>query len=327
MFRIILFLIAALITTEAAARCTGTDLRNRLTPSYEARLQREIKSVPYAYGNHWVATKGSRTINVIGTMHSGDARMRPVMRTLEPAIAGADLVLLEVTKSQARNLSKKLEEDPGLFLITDGPTLPEMMSSEDWRKLVTQAVHLDFTSEELAHIQPWLLSFMLSTSGCGGRGIASYAGLDDRIERLAKRKRVPVAGLETIEFGFAMLSRQPIRDQLKLLQLDLESDLNFDDQVVTQTEAYFDEELAEAWLVQEWTLYRDTNTSRREVSRLLTQFDDLILDRRNLAWMPVILNAQGNNIVVAVGAAHLPGRNGILNLLKKKGYTLQRAAF
>lgn len=328
MLRLLVFVLFCLTPASAViAQCRGSDLRDRLTPSAETRLEREIAKVPFAYGNHWVARKGNQRIHVIGTQHTGDGRMRAIMRTLRPVIESADAVLLEVTRKELDKMDSVLLDNRGLILITDGPTLPQMMTDAAWANLSFKMKQQGYAPEQTARIQPWYLSLSLAQSGCGGRGFGTYSGLDDRIEDLAIRSRIPIGSLERAADGMRSLARQPIRDQLRLLELDLASDLNIDDQVVTQRNAYFSETLAEALLIKEWTMYRDIDVSRSEVVRLLRQFDDLLLDKRNNAWMPVILRTKGDTLVVAVGAAHLPGRSGILNLLHKRGYDLTRAAF
>lgn len=48
-----------------------------------------------------------------------------------------------------------------------------------------------------------------------------------------------------------------------------------------------------------------------------------LLDKRNMEWLPVIEKAcQHGNCFFAFGAAHLAGHHGIINLLRKKGYTV-----
>ncbi len=323
----VFFLLLLTTPTTADARCTGTDLRDRLTSAAETRLQQEIARTPFAYGNHWVATKNGRRIHVVGTQHSGDRRMRPIMRGLRPIIRAADAVLLEVTKAEMGKLDNVIKQDPSILLMPKGRTLADLMSPSDWNTLQARMRPEDIDTDILARLQPWYISMALSQSGCGGRGIAAYTGLDERIENLAVRSGVPVGSLEGVGDGMRALSSQPVRDQLKLLELDMKSELNFDDQVVTMGKAYFQERLAEAMLIQKWTMYRDIDIPRREVSRLLDQYDRQILDRRNRAWMPVINRTKGQVIVVAVGAAHLPGKTGILNLLKQQGYELNRAEF
>lgn len=328
MLRALILCLGLLMATGVEARCTGTDLRNRLTPEAEARLAREIQKVPFAYGNHWIAAKGAQRIHLIGTQHTGDSRMRAVMRKIAPVIESADVLLLEVTSKQLATLEDTLRKNPSILTIPKGePGLDKLMSPEDWQLLSLQMRAKGVEERVLSRTQPWFISMSLARSGCGGRGLFAYRGLDDRIENLAARAGVPVGSLEGVGTGMSTLSAIPIRDQVKLLVMDMKSKLNFDDQVVTLSNAYFDEELAEAMLIEDWTLYRDLDVPRKEVSRLLRQFDAHILDKRNRAWMPVIQRTKGKTVVVAVGAAHLPGKTGLLNLLKQRGYSLTRAEF
>ncbi|SDD05833.1 TraB/GumN family protein [Ruegeria marina] len=328
MLRALILCLGLLMATGVEARCTGTDLRTRLTPEGEARLAREIKKVPFAYGNHWIATKGTQRIHLIATQHTGDSRMRAVMRRIAPVIETADAVLLEVTGRQLATLEDTLRKTPSILTIPRGAAgLDQLMTPEEWRFLTIRMNAQGDEERVLSRLQPWFISMNLSRSGCGGRGLFAYRGLDDRIETLAARARVPVGALETVGSGMSALSAIPIRDQVKLLVMDMKSELNFDDQIVTMSNAYFDEALAEALLIEDWTLYRDLDVPRKEVSRLLRQFDVHILDKRNRAWISVILRTRAQTLVVAVGAAHLPGKSGLLNLLKQRGYSLSRAEF
>lgn len=327
MLRMLLIGLALLVASTAHARCTGTDLRELLTPSGAQRLERELKSVPFANGNHWIATKGNRKIHVIGTQHTGDSRMRGIIRTLRPFIEQADVVLLEVSTRELKRLDDVLRQDPSIVMIPPGPGLPELMDAEDWSMLSLRMKDQGIDTRVLARMQPWFVSMNLSGSGCGGRGLFSHSGLDDRIERIAIRNRIPVGSLETVGDGMRALSGQPMRDQLRMLELDLKSQLNVDDQVVTLANAYFEEDLAAAMLIQRWTLYSDLNIPRREVERLLIQYENRILEDRNYRWMPIIQRTKAETLFVAVGAAHLPGRTGLLRLLEKQGYSLTRAPF
>jgi uncharacterized protein YbaP (TraB family) len=52
-------------------------------------------------------------------------------------------------------------------------------------------------------------------------------------------------------------------------------------------------------------------------------FIELFLNIRNRNWIPVIESMiREKSAFVAVGAAHLPGEEGVINLLKKQGYVL-----
>jgi uncharacterized protein YbaP (TraB family) len=51
---------------------------------------------------------------------------------------------------------------------------------------------------------------------------------------------------------------------------------------------------------------------------------NVLLDNRNQNWIPKIEKvAKEKPTLFAVGAAHLPGENGVIALLRKKGYTVE----
>lgn len=327
MLRLLSALLFSIAATMANARCEGVDLRPHLSSETRARLEREAAKVPFAYGNHWIATKGSQNIHVVGTLHIGDKRMRSTMRKLKPIIKSADLVFLERTTSQMAEVGSPIKAFPKLFLMPQGRSLQTMMSQKDWEQLNFKLAFERASPEQMARLQPWAVSYIMLGSRCGGLGLTSFKGLDSRIEAIAKHARVPLSGLEENGIGYRAMSRQPMKDQMRLLKLGLSSRKGFDDHRMTIFGAYFDEAVTEAQILGNWTLFDDMDVSRAEVTRLRRQVDAQLLDWRNQLWMPVILKRQEKNLFIAVGAAHLPGRNGILQLLKNKGYTLTRAAF
>lgn len=53
--------------------------------------------------------------------------------------------------------------------------------------------------------------------------------------------------------------------------------------------------------------------------------EDLMLNKRNINWvskkMPAMMEKE--SVLFAVGGGHLLGKEGVLNLLKEKGYTIK----
>ncbi|KUP91250.1 TraB family protein [Tritonibacter horizontis] len=317
----------------AEARCTGADLRDHLTESGRTRLDAALTKVPYALGNHWIAQKGSRRIHVIGTQHSGDARMFAMMRQIRPLIPQMDAVFLEVTEPQMRAADQEQEAMAQYFLLPAGRRLDRMMGAQDWQDLSSRLAEMGIEPQMAALMQPWYLSDFLTGTDCRKRGFGSRRGLDDRIERVARFHAIPTLGLEAPEAGLAALAALPLADQVGMLMLDLRSDTRHEDLFVTLSESYFDNRLTEGRILMSWMLYRDLPVARSEVQRLLRGFDRSVLDQRNRAWITRLeaaldaATAPGptQSVMVAVGAAHLGGEAGLLNLLAARGYQLRRA--
>ena len=174
---------------RAEARCSGIDLRDHLTDSARSRLDSDLGKVPFAIGNHWVATRGAQRIDIVGTQHSGDARMAKTMRQLRPLIRQADAVFLEVTETQMQAADGDQGAFARYFLLRPGQQLDRMMPAADWRLLTARLALYGITAEAAKRMQPWYISDFLTGTDCRKRGFGARRGLDDRIERSARNSR------------------------------------------------------------------------------------------------------------------------------------------
>ncbi|MQQ07999.1 TraB/GumN family protein [Epibacterium sp. SM1979] len=327
MKRFLLGLAIALQSTAAIAACKGVDYRDHLPASVATRLEQQMAKTPFAVGNHWVARKGEKTLHIVGTMHSGDRRMAEVMRNLRPTIAAADAVYFEVTAREVTAFREDFIKNRAAFLLPNQATLKQVMSKTGWEQFRDFASVTGLNLKAVERLQPWAISTFLVQNGCRPTGIGVRRGLDDRIEKFAIRKKIPIGALESVETSLQAMARIPVRDQAKILENDIALLMSDRPDDATATEAYFDESVWQAFLLLPWITQQYVDRSPRELQRLNTVFNESLLGWRNRKWMRPLLNVQGDTVVVAVGSAHLPGKSGILNLLKQNGYTLERAAF
>ncbi|TNJ48646.1 TraB/GumN family protein [Phaeobacter sp. B1627] len=297
-------------------------MRDHLTAEARTRLDAEMAKIPFSRGNHWIATKGNRRLHVIGTQHSGDARMLSMMGEIRPLIRQVDAVFLEVTEPQMLAADSDQEAFGRYFLLPPGQRLDRMMPAADWTQLSARLAQLGIAPGTAAQMQPWYLSDFLTGTDCRKRGFGTRRGLDDRIERVARLNGIPAMGLEKPEAGLAALAAMPMADQVQMLLLDLRSETRHADLYVTLSESYFDGRLSEGRIVMSWMIYRDLPVPRRQVQRLLRSFDRSVLDQRNRAWVKHLDARPEQRLLVAVGAAHLAGDAGLLNLLAARGYQL-----
>lgn len=317
------------LALPAFATCGGEDLRPTLTAAERAELQDALDGRPYASGNHWRATRGGAVLHLIGTMHLADPRFDPVIARLEPLIEDADLLLLEMTATEKNALQNALGTNPDMLLLTD-TTLPELLGDADWDLLAEAMRARGVPPFMAAKFQPWYVSTLLALPACLQLDAMADAGLDARLEGLAEAQGVPMQPLEPFDTAFSAFSDVPLDLQITMIRAALAAPEASADLFTTLIDAYFEEAHAESWLVAQILTPRFAPLAVEEAEAVNARMEEVLLDQRNLAWIPVILEAvesTGGIVVAAFGAGHLSGETGVLNLLEAEGFTLERLPF
>jgi len=328
LIRILSFLSVVLLTHPAHAACDGTDLRTALTSDEQARLLTELDGTPYPIGNHWRATKGDSVVHLIGTMHLSDPRLDGPAERLRPVIEAADLLLLEMTSEDEEELQTRLASDPAFLLMAD-TTLPEILSDPEWQQMSDALSARGMPPFVAARFQPWYVSMLLAIPPCASLQDLSAGGMDARLQDIAKGADVPRAALEDAASIFMAFAEQPRDVQVQMMLSALVDPDVSEDLFATLLASYFDENHAESWAVSAILAERYSPIDPTEAEAVMNTLTQKLLIDRNLAWIPVIVGAAEENdtIVAAFGAAHLPGEDGVLNLLAEEGFTLEQLPF
>lgn len=309
------------------AACTGTDLRQSLSETDRSWIETRVAAIPFAEGNHWIARRGDRQIHVIGTMHVNDPRMDPVQARLASAVEHSEVLLLEVSPEEKAEFQVELAARNDLTLITDGPSLIDRMPQQDWAQIAQLAQSRGVPSWMAAKMRPWFLAVSLSAPPCLRNDPRLAEGLDARLGHLAQAAGVPIRSLEDPMSVIELMNAAPLADQVQQLRTGLAFLGGDADGFYTMAESYFEERTAWFLTMSQQTYLRSATLPAEELERLWQESMLGLLDQRNRNWIPVIEATEADRIVLAVGALHLPGENGLLNLLQQAGYRLQRAPF
>ncbi|MBU2959540.1 TraB/GumN family protein [Citreicella sp. C3M06] len=318
-----------LLGSAAHAQCQGEDLRLTLTAAERADLDARIADMPYAQGNRWRAEKDGEVIHLVGTMHLSDPRLDAPAERLRTVMQGAGALLLEMPAQEQTKLTAALGQDPALILL-DGTTLPELMDEDDWQSLSAAAKAHGLPAVMVARMRPWYLSMLLALPACAKAQMTQQDGLDVRLEAQAGEYGVPSVALEPFDTTFAIFNAEPLDDQLEMIGMTLAQQEDGASGFATTIAAYFDETAAEMWQLSAILAARSPLYTAQQASKAIEQTSAALLDQRNHDWIPVILaeaEKRAAPIVAAFGAAHLPGKNGVLQLLADDGWTLTREAF
>ena len=247
---------------------------------------------------------GVKPSYLLGTMHSEDAAIVELPESGMAALQGADRVSLEIVMD-----TQNMAALSGAMEIVSGPKLPELLGPELYRQLVPAMSNQGVPEHVLRHLKPWAVAMTLMMP-------KSNTGLTmDRVlylEALAKGK--PVQGLETVAEQVEVFEGLAQPDQLQLIREALKAYPQLEQNYAQLRAAYLKHDLQALAALNDAALKDgDPAFAQRINQRLISD--------RNLRMVERMQDGltQGNTFF-AVGALHLPGEQGILQLLRKQGY-------
>lgn len=323
MYRVLIsaFLIAMAPVTALSQSCGTRDLIAELTPTERAELDALVAGHPYARGLLFEARKGEASAVVAGTIHIPDPRLVPMVDRLRPKLEQADLLIIEATSEDEAGIQSLAASKPGMFFITEGPTMIDLLEPEEWAAVNERLTALGIPSFMAAKFQPWYLNMTLAIPPCAMAAIQSgEKGLDRQLEALANAKGVAIASLDDTEAVLRLFADEPLEVQLDGLRITLETQEDGNASTSTLIEAYFDGRIRESW---EFGRIQVERSGIENGAEMFEEVNQTLLIERNQSWEAQLSAlVEGKNVVIAVGAAHLSGETGVLRALERLGYTI-----
>ena len=206
-------------------------------------------------------------------------------------------------------------DDPSVLIKTmtavkmkNDTTLKQLLPPSQYDSVAMQFKKLTgFSIDMMQTMKPELVETLIYPSLLGCDGSEAW---EQKFMQLAKANNMEIKGLENVEDQLKIFDEIPYTIQAKELA---ETVLNIDS--VKQS---FNRMLQ---------LYKNKNLD--SLNKMMNEEDefsdysDLLLNNRNKKWIPEIIEqAKLKPTFFAVGAAHLAGTNGIINLLRKTGYAV-----
>jgi uncharacterized protein YbaP (TraB family) len=193
-----------------------------------------------------------------------------------------------------------------LSMLPNGKTIADITSKENSdriRNFCLDSINWKESKyNKISRFQPFFLSSLITQELIGKS--KSY---EIEFKKLAKKNKISTSGLETIQFQMNLFSEVSNEEQIKMLLLGLTKDNSEFNKLLN---TYLKKDIN-----QLGTLMNNADLSPQFYSNLIV--------KRNQKWIPIISELiQKKSTFIAVGAAHLPGREGVLNLLQEAGYKI-----
>ena len=248
---------------------------------------------------------------LFGTIHmicSDDAVLSDSLKT---AIGKSDEVYFEVDMD---NLFEMLGVMRKMKMRND-TTLADLLSTQDYAKVKNYFENKEtlLPFSVLETYKPLLAASMLME---GSAECASPEAMEEVIMQEAKQRGKSVKGLESMSFQMSIFDTIPYKMQaMQLVKYVDDADKGTSD----DTKEY--DKLMQA--------YRDQDLSKLEELTKTTDmgianFTDILLYNRNKNWVEKLKTIlPDKSVLIAVGAGHLPGDKGVINLLRKAGYIVK----
>lgn len=256
---------------------------------------------------------------IMGTHHLAPLSIKDNIAGMQKALDETQQVYGELKMSEMQSPAT-MQQMQKLMMIDNDTTLTSLLSPTDFEtanKFCKENLNLDLTTTP--KLKPaFLLNNVVVIAYMKHIGnFNPQEQLDSYFQTQAIQKAKKVDGLETPEFQFGLLfNGYTLQRQAQLLMCTLN---NLDEDVATLkklTEAYMKQDLKTMFAINEEKKNNQCDPTAKE--------ENAMIYNRNAAWaqkLPAIMKSAPT--FVAVGALHLPGEKGLLNLLKKAGYTVE----
>lgn len=240
---------------------------------------------------------------IYGTIHSYDKRAFTFDKLVSSYIKKCDVFGMEI----------KLDElDPfsliGQLQMPGDTTLGMLVADSDYKKLelvIRDSFHFELAM--FSQIKPMFLMGLIETQQTDS-DFADF--LDEYLMKKAKTANKELIGIETVEEQLHAIDLVPLKEQAKMLIDETlrpdSSELDLGDLLDVYAKGDLD------------SLYG--YYKHGELSNTFNKA--LVIDRNHRMAERIDSIAHRKSIFVAVGALHLPGEEGVLNLLRKRGYEI-----
>ncbi len=261
----------------------------------------------------WKVTSKNGTLYLQGSVHALKANNYPLAPAIEQAYTASDTLVLEVDMAEMTSPETQ-QQITEKAMLPGTNTLQGVLDETTYQKLATTCAEAGLPIVALGKYKPWFAAITLSMLKMQKMGFDPRHGLDQYFYDKATADGKKVIGLETVKFQIDLFDSLADENPNDFVERTL-ADLALIEEEV--------ESLIKAWVVGDIDA----------VGKLMDQsfegypqfYKTFVLDR-NQRWLKKLdgLLKKSKVHMVVVGAGHLPGKGGLLELLEQKGYTLEQ---
>lgn len=261
----------------------------------------------------WEVSGQHNTVYLLGSIHLLPTGDRSLPAITEGAYLDAEKVVEEINIVAA---TAELTGPAAMALQTlpQGQKLSDVLGPELYGRLQKAAAAQFIDVDFLSRMQPWYVALNLMQARLLRAGFNPTDGVDYQIAMRAQADHKPLVGLETAVEQLSIFARMPMDEQRQFLSATID-DTDMGAELTG---------IAAAW--RRGDLQQLEALLRSGAEESPDFFKSLTTDR-NLKWLPKIeamLADPKDDYLVVTGALHMVGEQGLVELLRRKGYKVVR---
>jgi len=273
-------------------------------------LQAQQKPISTAKTLHslWKIEDAHNSVYLMGSIHTLKQENYPLPAIFDSAFNDSQIAVFEtdVDKMDSADVAAKMLSKAQL---PEGQSLQQVLSKDTYNQFIQHAQKAGLPELLFTRLQPAMAAIMLEAVELQKLGADPEYGLDKHFFALAQKAQKQIVPLETMEFQMDLLTTFSKEEGELFVKASLK-DLD------KATDDFG--EIVKAWQTGDAVaLEKLLNEAMQEAPAI---FKRLLLDR-NARWIPKLqeLSRGQKDAVVIVGAAHLVGKEGLVESLRKKG--------
>jgi uncharacterized protein YbaP (TraB family) len=252
-------------------------------------------------------------VYLAGSCHFLRATDRPLPPEFDAAYRQSTRMVFEVPLAEMETAEARMKMLK-LGLYDDGSTLQQHLSPETFAKAESFCRKRNLPIVQLLPMRPWMFIVTVTVMEMRKLGIEPENGVESLLDARARQDGKAIAGLETLDeqLGFLTLIGKGLDNEMISKEID-----------ELETLGSFMPAMIDAW----------KKGDERALEKLLLKgfkdypklYEALIVER-NRNWIKAIEGhlEQPERTMVVVGAGHLVGSGSVVQLLKKRGYAVEK---
>ena len=255
----------------------------------------------------WKVEKNGVTSYLFGSIHIGSENMYPLSSTVTQAYSDSDYLAVEIDLKPGDEMKMvPLVQQFGLDMRMP---LEQRLSPEGLVIFQKTCIERALPCAQFSAFRGWLLSGQLILLQTQEMGYKEELGIDKHFLNMAHKARKPVIALESAQMQFELLGGfdQPTQELMLMQSLQ------------ATTEEL--EELFTAWKTGDDKAMLDMFMQDADNPKIKAMYLKLFDDRNFKMASKITNNVSANkSLFVVVGAGHIIGKNGLLDILAKAGF-------